>query len=123
MRERSVVTPEEAGWGFCGLRVLELGPAERRALATGDDELVVLPLEGACTVTADGERFELEGRESPFTAVTDFAYVPRDASLEIGSESGGRFALPSSRAYNRLEPRYGPAAGVPIELRGAAQAS
>src|SRR5215211_4880040 len=29
------ITPETAGWGFSGLRVLELGPSERRKLDTG----------------------------------------------------------------------------------------
>src|SRR3954453_3432099 len=123
MRESSVVTPESAGWRFCGLRVVELEPGESHALDTGDDELVVLPLEGACTVTADGETFELAGRENPFTSRTDFAYVPIATRLEIASAPGGRFALPSSRARNRLEPRYGAAADVPVELRGAGRAS
>ena len=72
----------------------------------------------------DGEAFELAGRESVFTGVTDFAYAPRDASLEIASAQGGRFALPSARAGERLRAaiRRRPTA-VPIELRGAGQAS
>jgi 5-deoxy-glucuronate isomerase len=117
------ITPESAGWAFSGLRVLELAAGERRALETGGDELIVLPLSGACTVRVDGESFELAGRESVFTGITDFAYAPRDASLEIASAQGGRFALPSARAGERLEPRYVPAEAVPIELRGAGQAS
>src|SRR5919199_2349420 len=87
------------------------------------ESAVVTPLEGACTVTADGEAFELHGRPGVFEAITDFAYVPRDARLEICSRDGGRFALPSARAHNRLTPRYGPAERVPVELRGAGQAS
>ena len=117
------ITPESAGWAFSGLRVLELAAGEQRALETGGDELIVLPLSGACTVRVDGESFELAGRESVFTGITDFAYAPRDASLEIASAQGGRFALPSARAGERLEPRYVPADAVPIELRGAGQAS
>jgi 5-deoxy-glucuronate isomerase len=120
---RLVVTPEDAGWGYSGLRILELEPGERRALQTGDDELVVLPLRGACSVDCDGETFALEGRDDVFAAVSDFAYVPRDAGVEIESEAGGRFALPSARARRRLEPRHVAAAGVPVELRGAGRAS
>jgi 5-deoxy-glucuronate isomerase len=103
--------------------VLQLPPGASHAFETGEDELIVLPLEGGCTVTVDGEAFALEGRESVFAAVSDFAYAPRDARVEIASEAGGRFALPSSRARNRLEPAYVPAADVPVELRGAGQAS
>ena len=117
------ITPETAGWAFSGLRVLELGPGERRALDTGGDELIVLPLSGGCTVDVDGEPFALAGRLGVFAGVTDFLYVPRDARVEIGSERGGRFALPSARADRRLPVRHVRAAAVPVELRGAGQAS
>jgi 5-deoxy-glucuronate isomerase len=49
--------------------------APRRS-TPGGDELIVLPLSGSCSVTIDGEGFELEGRESVFSQVTDFAYAP-----------------------------------------------
>jgi 5-deoxy-glucuronate isomerase len=117
------ITPESAGWGFSGLRVLELGLGERRALDTGGDELIVLPLSGACTVQVEGEPFALAGRAGVFAGVTDFLYVPRDARVEIACERGGRFALPSARADRRLPVRYVPATDVPVELRGAGQAS
>jgi 5-deoxy-glucuronate isomerase len=117
------LTPERAGWGFSGLRVLELGAGGAHALDTGEDEVVVLPLEGAAAVTVDGERFELEGRDGVFAAVTDFVYAPRDARVEVASERGGRFALPSARAANRLEPVHVAAEDVQVELRGAGQAS
>jgi 5-deoxy-glucuronate isomerase len=117
------ISPERAGWGFSGLRVLELAGGAAHAFDTGEDELVVLPFEGACTVTVDGEAFALEGRDGVFAAVTDVVYVPRDARVEIASEGGGRFALPSARAANRLEPRRVAAEDVEVELRGAGQAS
>ena len=72
-----VVTPEAAGWAYCGLRVVALGPGESRTFDTGDDEMAVLPLSGGgLTVEVDGRRFELDGRESVFARVTDWAYVP-----------------------------------------------
>jgi 5-deoxy-glucuronate isomerase len=117
------ITPEQAGWAFCGLRVLELAPGGSHELATGRDELIVLPLSGSCTVTCDGEEFLLEGREDVFSAVTDFVYAPRDAEVRIASEGGGRFALPSARAARRLHPRHIAASSVQVELRGAGQAS
>ena len=117
------IDPEQAGWTFSGLRVLELGAGETYAFETGDDEVVVLPLRGACAVVCDEERFELEGREGVFAQVTDFAYVPRDAHVELSTSGGGRFALPSARADRRLAPRHVPADDVPVELRGAGQAS
>jgi 5-deoxy-glucuronate isomerase len=117
------ITPESAGWGFSGLRILELAACREHAFDSGDDELVVLPLAGACSVTLDGERFELEGREDVFSAVSDCVYAPRDTRVEIASEAGGRFALATARAGRRHEPQYLPAADVRSELHGGGPAS
>ncbi|SEG06775.1 5-deoxyglucuronate isomerase [Thermomonospora echinospora] len=103
--------------------MLDLGPGGSRTFPTGDAELLVLPLAGSCTVTVDDETFEVEGRDSVFSRVGDFVYAPRDARVTVSTAAGGRFALPSARCENRLRPRYGPAEDVPVELRGAGQAS
>jgi 5-deoxy-glucuronate isomerase len=118
-----VVTAQRAGWSYTGLRVIEIAPQGERVLATGDTEMAVLPLQGGCVVECEGRRFELEGRKHVFARVTDFAYVPIDSELRITSASGGRFALPSARATRRLDPAYGPAEEVPVEIRGAGQAT
>ncbi len=81
----------------------------------------MLPLAGSCTVTIDGETFELEGRESVFSAVTDFVYAPIGSHVEIAGE--GRFAMPAAAATRRFPARYGAAEDVPVELRGAGNAS
>jgi 5-deoxy-glucuronate isomerase len=117
------MTAEDAGWSYSALQVLELGAGEAADVATSGDEMVVLPLAGSCTVECDGTRFELAGRESVFTAVTDFAYLPRDARARIVSRRGGRFALPAAAAGRRLSARYGPASAVPVELRGSGACS
>ena len=117
------ISPESAGWGYSGLRILELAPGDSRLIDTGGDEIIVLPLSGSCTVEADGERADLAGRESVFRGVTDFAYVPRDCSLHIRSAAGGRFALASARAEQRLPFRHVAAKEVPVELRGAGSCS
>ncbi|MEU9119402.1 5-deoxy-glucuronate isomerase [Streptomyces sp. NPDC048506] len=118
------IDPERAGWGYSSLRVLELPPGGRHAFATGESEWIVLPLSGGCTVLTDGgEVFELAGRESVFSGVTDFAYVPRDAQVQIASGAGGRFALTGARCERRLPARYGAAADVPVELRGSGSCS
>lgn len=117
------VTPALAGWAYSGLRVLRLAAGDSRAIDTGDNELLVLPLSGSCTVRAEGQRFRVQGRRSVFERVTDFAYVPRDARLEVESDTGGDFALPMAQARRRLAPAYGPAERVPVEIRGAGDAT
>ncbi|MET8141889.1 5-deoxy-glucuronate isomerase [Sphaerisporangium sp. NPDC005288] len=114
------VTPELAGWTYAGLRALNLS-GETVEFTTGPEEMLVLPLSGSCTVECDGERLSLHGRPSVFEGVSDFAYVPVEATVRVTGE--GRFALPSARATRRLPVRYGPAGKVPVEVRGAGQAS
>jgi 5-deoxy-glucuronate isomerase len=118
-----VVTPESAGWQQSSLRVLRLEPGGAHSMGTGPEELVVLPLSGACTVTCDGETFELVGRPGVFEGVSDMAYVPRGSELTVRSRDGGRFALASARCERRLAPRYRAAEDVPVEIRGAGSCS
>src|SRR5712664_1957901 len=97
-----VVTPERAGWAYSGLRVLELAPGQAHTWATGTDEMLVLPLSGSAVVTCEGPVFtstvfELQGRRDVFSRVSDFCYVPRDATVTVASSSGGTFAVPSAR--------------------------
>lgn len=117
------VTPDDAGWVYSGLSVLSLGPGESASIDTGESETVVLSLQGSCQVTCADETLTVVGRADVFSAVSDFVYVPRGASAVVTSEAGGRFALPSAVCTRSLPFRYGPASEVPVELRGAGQAS
>jgi 5-deoxy-glucuronate isomerase len=109
--------------------VLELSPGIAQILPTGSAEVFVLPLAGSvslqvATTAGDVETsFDLTGRESVFTAVTDFAYVGRDSVLTLISSAGAQVAVPSARCSNRLPAAYGPASDVPIEVRGAGPAT
>ena len=114
-----LITPEQASWTYCGLRIFELEPGGSRTFTTGTSELVVLPLSGSCTVEAEQHHFELQGRSSVFDRVSDFAYVPIDTELRVSSETGGEFAMPAAEAARRLEPVYGAAEDVEVEVRGA----
>jgi 5-deoxy-glucuronate isomerase len=117
------VTPASAGWAYSGLTILELAPGGAREFATGDDEVMVVPLSGACSVSCDGFTAEIEGRPDVFSGPTDVAYVPRDTTVTVSSVGGGRFAVPAARARRRLAPRYLAKSDVPVELRGAGNCS
>lgn len=118
-----VITPELAGWTYTGLRVFDLDPGGSRTIITGTNEMAVLPLSGGCMVEVEGHKFDLEGRESVFSRVSDFAYVPMDAEFRVTSHSGGEFALPMAEATRRMDPTYGPAEDVTVTVRGAGSAS
>jgi len=117
------VTPEDAGWAYSGLRVLELAPGGSRTFVTGPDEMLVLPLRGACIVDCEGATAALAGRPDVWSGPTDFAYLPTGATATVSSVDGGRFGLPTARARRRLPFRTGRAADVPVELRGAGSCS
>src|SRR5687768_6297883 len=73
-----VVSPESAGWRYSGLRMLELAAGQAHTFSTGEEEMLVLPLRGAATVSCDGERFALAGRRSFFSRITDLVYEVGD---------------------------------------------
>ena len=115
--------PEDAPWDYCGLRVAELQPRASLAFGTAGSEAIVLPLSGGAVVDCDGEKAEIVGRRDVFAGVTDFAYAPRDAQVRVTSADGGRFAVATARARQRLPFRHVPAAEVAVELRGAGACS
>lgn len=117
------IDPSSAGWEFSGLRVLALAPGQSETLATENSEFMVLSLGGSADVAVDSQVFALEGRRTVFDGPSDVVYAPRDAQLTISSADGGRFALASAVCTQRLEPAYLPKGDVPVEMRGAGQAS
>jgi 5-deoxy-glucuronate isomerase len=122
------VGPADAGWTYCGLRVLDLAPGEPRTLATDATECFVLPLSATdLTVIVDhaggSQTFDVAGRTSVFARVTDFVYVGRGSEITLSAPGGGHVALPSARCERALPPRYGPAEAVAIEIRGAGPAT
>ena len=118
------LTPDVAGWSFTGLRVLSLAPGVERSISTGVSEACILPLSATdLTVRCDDNQFSLAGRPSVFARVTDFLYVPRDATVSMETTTGGEVAIATARCDVRLSPRYGPAEGVAVEIRGAGPAT
>lgn len=128
--ELVVITPQTAGWEWSGLQVVRLDPGVPRPVRTGPSEVFVLPLSGSMQVSVGPEgterveeMYDLAGRGSVFTRVSDFVYAGRDSDLVLTSAEGAEVALPAARCTTRLAPAYGRAEDVPVELRGAGQAS
>ena len=133
------LTQETAGWTYTGLRVLSMDPGETRTFATGQCETALLPLSGGRSkIEVNPEHgstafFDLEGRTSVFSRVTDFVYIGRDSTVTVTvpePSSGGlegsaglELALPMARCDNPLEPKYGPAEEVETEARGGGPAT
>lgn len=115
--------PEDAGWTWTGLRVLRLSPGATLTVDTGASECFVLPLTGSVAVEiVDETTLGLTGRGSVFAGPSDFAYVGRDSMIVLTSDMAAEVALPAARCEVKLEARYGAAADVPVEDRGAGRA-
>ena len=117
------MTPEQAGWNWCGIMVLELAAGETRKIELEESEAAVVPLQGSCRVETTTITFKLEGRANVFSGLTDLCFFPRGSEMTIFSEEGGRFCVATSRATHPTEPRYYPASAVDVDLRGAGQAT
>jgi 5-deoxy-glucuronate isomerase len=117
------VTPESAGWSYCGLRVVSIPAGGRKDLSTGGEEFAVLPLAGSVTLEANEHTFTLAGRESVFANVSDWAYLPMSTHWNVHSFAGAQVALASARATRQFEPAYVSAMSVPVEVRGAGSAT
>ena len=117
------VTPESAGWGHTSLKIVSLPPGGRHELATGEDEVIILPLHGAVVVEAGGSVCNLAGRAGVFAGPTDVAYVGIGQWVSLRSASGGRFALCGARSDRSRPLHHLAAADVPVERRGAGPSS
>ena len=117
------LTPESAGWDYCGLDVLAFGADEQRELRTDGFEAGLVPQSGAYRVEVDGRTFDLAGRDNVFAAVTDVVYIPVGAELRITCVKPGELAFATARATRRFDPAYIAAGDVTVEVRGAGQAT
>ena len=122
------------GWSYTRLRIATLAPGGHVDLASGDRgdprrcrSRAAFRVE---VIEADGTAHDvtLAGRASVFAGPTDFVYAGRGATLRVtlAGPDAGRFALCGAPAAKAAEPRrfrHLAAAEVPVELRGAGQAS
>ncbi len=117
------VDQQRASWDWCSIRVLSLPAGSSQEITTGEEELLVLPLSGSCTVEVSGQTHELVGRDAVWNTITDYLYLPRGVTATVRSEAGGRFALPGSKATTDLPVRYCPTSEVGTSLRGTGNCS
>lgn len=117
------IDPAQAGWEFCGLKILELAAGAGTEVATGASEFVVLPLAGSCRVEVDGSNFDIEGRDSVFSGISGFAYVPINSEFRVTSVGGGQIALCAAQATRRIDAYVVPAEAIAVEVRGGGAAT
>lgn len=122
------ITPQSAGWGYCGLEVRDLPPGAGHTWELTGDEGGLLPLQGdvsAVVLTSGGERTELDlaGRADVWAGPADFLYLPLGSTLRVTAADGARLALTRARAERALDVQVLRADQVAVELRGAGSCS
>ena len=128
-RTELCLTPGQAGWSYAGLRVLRLPAGGWHELNTGDEEMLVLPLAGSATVDCAGQRFELAGRPAVFAGRHRLRLPaagrrgPDRQRARRAVRAAQRLLPAAGAATPGRQARYGAAAGVPVELRGAGSCS
>ncbi|WP_434617861.1 5-deoxy-glucuronate isomerase [Arthrobacter sp. A5] len=111
------------GWAHTGLNVATLEPGAPVTMPAVGEERIVVPLNGAFTVTVDGIGYPLAGRASVFTGPSDVLYSGIGKALTISSADGGRVAVVTAPARRSYPTRLVTAAEIPVELRGAGNCS
>lgn len=111
------------GWAHTGLKVATLAAGTVVELPSAAEERIIIPLNGAFTVTVDGKEHELAGRANVFTGPSDVLYSGIDKAVTVGSVDGGRVAIATAPARKDYPTRLVTAAEIPVELRGAGNCS
>jgi 5-deoxy-glucuronate isomerase len=119
--------PQTGSLEWCGLRVVDLSPGATITVATGTLEMCALPLQGAFTIEVDTHTYLLRDRRNVFHGIADWCYLPIDNEVRITASASNpevaQLAMPSARATKRFDPAKIDAESVPVELRGAGQAT
>ena len=118
-----LITPESAGWTYCGMHVYTLRASEPAAFVLDGEEGVLVSLSARdFVVTVDGQDFAMRGRDGVFAAVSDWMYLPVGSNVSIAGNSG-EVAIVTARASEQFPVHYGPAESVPVEVRGAGRST
>ncbi|HEX4519212.1 MAG TPA: 5-deoxy-glucuronate isomerase [Gaiellaceae bacterium] len=112
------VTPESAGWAYLSFSVR----GAPFSSATGETEIALVLIGGHCAVEAEGERWELAGREHVFAGLPCALYLPRDTSYTV-SRGPFEVAICGARCERRREPVLIRPEDVESEVRGAGNAT
>jgi 5-deoxy-glucuronate isomerase len=115
--EWTQVTPESAGWNHLhfGLRKAPF------TSETGEVEIVLVVLGGRCRVQAEGETWELGGRETVFDGMPWALYLPRDTAYAV--EGDAEVAICGARCEERRQAMLVRPEDVEVEVRGAGNAT
>ncbi len=115
------VTPESAGWEYLSFAVVRLGDGETHETRRDGEEVAIVPLSGAVTVTAAGATHRIE-RDSVFASMPSVFYAPPGTEIVVTADGDAEFAIGSAPAEGKYPVRVFAPAEMKSEVRGGGTA-
>jgi 5-deoxy-glucuronate isomerase len=118
-RGETVITPESAGWEYCGMQIFDFSKSKSYSIKMDQKEGVLLSLSAEnIEVLVNNEKFKLQGRPGVFAGISDWIYIPVGSELSISANSG-LVALSTAQSSKLYPVAYKDKSEVSIELRGS----
>ena len=113
------VTPRSAGWEYVGFEVIKLADGEAVERRTGGEEVCLVPVSGACSVSSALGEWTIGGREGPFDGPPHALYLPPGVDYRVEAKTGLELAVCSAPAERGVEPFVVRPEDIEVERRGS----
>ena len=118
-RGTETITPQIAGWKYCGMKMMDLAKQNKYEITFTDFEGILLSLSAEnVTVIVDGQEFKIIGRTGVFAGISDWIYIPVGSTVKISGKQGV-VALNTAQAVKKFPVCYTSKEKVPVEIRGS----
>ena len=115
------VSPQSAGWDYLSFRVINMNSAQTYSHTTGDTEIALVPLSGAGSIQAGGQRFSIS-RADVFREKPQVLYVPPGHDLTVETADSFEFAVGGAPASGKYPLRLFSPREIRSEVRGGGAA-
>ena len=117
------VTPESAGWEYCSLQIVRLADNESRSFDFDRDEVCLVPLQGAATITSGKESWHISRPGTMFDGKPTALYLPVGSSFTITADGWCEIGIAGARATEHFPPHLVTPDEIDVEIRGAGNAA
>ena len=117
------ITPADAGWTYVSFAVRSLSAGDSISLPIDGQERALVPLSGAAEVTADGQSWQLGGRQNVFEGLGYCLYLPLDTEATVTAVTDLEIAIAAAPATTKHTPVLVTPDDTELELRGGGNAS
>jgi 5-deoxy-glucuronate isomerase len=116
------VTPQSAKWDYLSFKVVSLNAGEQFAHDSGGNEVALVPLVGAATVTANEQSFDIS-RKGYFIEPPNVLYAPPGTAIKVQATADFEFAIGGAPAEGKYPIRLFRPDEMKQEVRGGSAAT